>query len=357
MTMRERLLNSLLCAVFALIAGCVPVLVLARGARGTMIASLITAAVSFVAVILLKTFLPKKSKLLRVLAFAATGVVFAAAVFSVITYNLGNLSMYHPHADKEETEKLMTIAEKHTLGVEVEEVSTANGTICGWRLKAAGIASNVKRPVVLYFCGNGETSAKAILRFSENELWNSVVRGCDVICFDYPGYGKSAGVPREKSMKAMAVEAYKYASGLPVNSTTIVMGYSIGTGIAVYAASEAENVPGGLMLIAPYNSGYDLYNSKLKIFHGPVKLLATFKMPVYQYAGKVKCPTLIIASEADELIPIQSSKKLFSEFSAAKTDFVTVEGERHNDLPLSGKVASRLIAFVGIIREEAKRDA
>ena len=354
MTVRERLSNSLVCAVFALLAGCITVLAMSQGARGTLIASLITAAVAFVAVLAINLFVPRKSKTVRILSFAGAGVLFAVAVFSVIIYNLGNISMYHPHVDKEETAKLVSMAQNHDQGIDVEEISAANGTISGWRLKASGTASDVKRPVVLYFCGNGESASRAVLRFIENKLWNSVVRGCDVICFDYPGYGKSVGVPREQSMKAMAVEAYKYASTLPTTSTTVLMGYSIGTGIAVYAASEAEITPGGLMLIAPYNSGYDLYNNVLDIFHGPLKLLASFKMPVYKYAGKVKCPTLIIASEADEVVPIQSSKKLFGEFTAAKTDFMTVEDDRHNDLPVSGKAASRLIAFVGIIREEAK---
>ena len=357
MNMRERLTNSLVCAVFALFAGCVTVLAASRGSRGMLIASLITAAIAFVAVLLLKLFVPKRSKLVRILAFAGAGIVFAVAVFSLVIYNLGNVSMYHPHVDKEETAKLASMASNPAPGFYVEEISTGNGMYTGWRLMASGAPKDAKRPVVLYFCGNGESASRAVLRFNENKLWNSVVRGCDVICFDYPGYGKSTGVPREQSMKAMAVEAYKYASTLPTTSTTIIMGYSIGTGIAVYAASEAEITPGGLMLIAPYNSGYDLYNNALDIFHGPIKLLATFKMPVYKYAGKVKCPTLIIASEADEIVPIQSSKKLFGEFKGAKTDFMTIEGDRHNDLPVSGKAASRLIAFVDLIREEAKQDA
>lgn len=357
MTMRERLKISLFSAVFALITGCVTVLFALPRIRVTLIACLVTALLAFLTVLALNIFVPKKSKAVRIAAFASAAVVFLVAVFSVLVYNLGNLSLYHPHVDVEETAKLSEIAEKHSLGIEVEEVSTANGTVCGWRLKASGLASNVKRPVVLYFCGNGESAAKAVLRFNENELWSSVVKGCDVICFDYPGYGKSSGVPREKSIKSMAVEAYKYVSALPTTSKTIVMGYSLGTGIAVYTASCAEESPAGLILIAPYNSGYDLYNNALDIFHGPFKLLASFKMPVYRYAGKVKCPTLIIASDSDEVVPIQSSKKLFGEFSSATADFMTVEGEKHNDLPLSGKVSSRLIAFVGVIREEAKRDA
>ena len=356
MTVRERITSSLVCGVVAMIAGCITVLAASR-IKGTLIACLLTALVAFITVLVLNMFLPKRSKSVRIAAFAGAGIVFAIAIFSVIIFNLGNISMYHPHVDVEETAKLNQIAARHSLGVEVEEVSTANGTVTGWRRKATGISSNAKRPVILYFCGNGESAAKAILRFCENDLWNSVVRGCDVICFDYPGYGKSAGVPREKSMKAMAVEAYKYASNLPTTSKTIIMGYSIGTGIAIYAASGAEKTPDGLILIAPYNSGYDLYNNVLNIFHGPVKLLATFKLPAYKYAARVKCPTLIIASDSDEIVPIQSSKKLFGEFTEAKTDFVTIEGELHNDLPASGKVSSRLIAFVGVIREEAKRDA
>ena len=357
MTMRERLGNALVCAIFALIAGCVTMLIAKPEYAGIIIACLITVLIAFLTASALNIFLPRKAVKVRITSFSLAGVVFFIAIISVVIFNLGNISMFHPHVDAEETSKLVEIAEKHTLGIEVEEVSTANGTLYGWRLKASGVSANAKRPVVLYFCGNGETASKAILRFSENSLWNSVVSGCDVVCFDYPGYGKSSGVPREKSMKAMAVEAYNYAESLPVNSGTIVMGFSIGTGIAVYAASEAEKVPSGLILIAPYNSGYDLYNNEFNIFHGPGKLLASYKMPVYKYAGKVKCPTLMIASESDEIVPIQSSKKLFGEFVSSKTDFMTVEGELHNDLPTSGKVATKMIAFVGVIREEAKRDA
>lgn len=357
MTMRERLGNALICAVIALIAGCMTILFAMPVTRGIISICLITALIAFLIVLLLNIFLPRKAHKIRIACFSLAGVIFFIAILSVVIYNLGNITMFHPHVDAEETLKLTEIAEKHSLGVEVEEVSTANNTIWGWRLKASGVANNSKRPVVLYFCGNGESASKAILRFSGNSLWNSAVSGCDVVCFDYPGYGKSTGVPREKSMKAMAVEAYKYTAALPVNSGTIVMGYSIGTGIAVYATSVAEEVPSGLILIAPYNSGYDLYNRDLNIFHGPGKLLASFKMPVYKYAQKVKCPTLIIASEADERIPIQSGKKLFGEFISSKTDFMTVEGVLHNDLPSSGKVATKMLAFVGVIREEAKLDA
>ena len=51
MTMRERLSNSLICAAFALIAGCVTVLIASPGARGTLIASSITALVAFITVL------------------------------------------------------------------------------------------------------------------------------------------------------------------------------------------------------------------------------------------------------------------------------------------------------------------
>ena len=349
MTMRERLTNSLICAVVALIAGGITLTMAAPKSRGVMTAVLIIAAVAFVTILVLKIVLSKQKDRIKILSYAGAGVVFAVAVFSVLIYNLGNQSMYHPHVDTEETAKLVEIAEKHTLGMEVEEVKTASGLYSGWRYKATGKSASAKRPVLLYFCGNGESASRAVLRFIEDEQWKKIAPGCDIICFDYPGYGKSAGVPREKSMKAMAVEAYKFASDLETTSVVVVMGYSIGTGIAVYTASQAETAPAGLILMAPYNSGYDLYNNVLNIFHGPLKLLASFKMPVYKYAGKVKCPTLIVASDSDEIVPIASSKKLFSEFSSANTDFMTVEGKLHNDLPASEKVAARVGEFVGFV--------
>lgn len=349
MTMGERLKNSLVCAVVAMIAGSITVMFAATKARVILIASLITAAVAFVSVLVLKIVLSKQKNSVKILSYTGAGIVFALAVFSVLIYNIGNISMYHPHVDADETAKLAGMDSKF-----VEEVKTADGSVSGWRLKAQGVASDAKRPVLLYFCGNGESSARAAVRFNDDAQWKALARGCDVICFDYPGYGKSTGVPREKSMKAMAVESYKYTSELSTTSKVIVMGYSIGTGIAVYTASQAETAPAGLVLIAPYNSGYDLYNNELNIFHGPFKLLASFKMPVYRYAGKVKCPTLIVASDADEIVPMASSKKLFSEFSSANADFMTVEGKLHNDLPASDKTTARIGEFIGSVTEASK---
>ena len=111
MTMRERLKISLFCAVFALITGCVTVLFALPRIRVTLIACLVTALLAFLTVLVLNIFVPKKSKAVRIAAFAGAAVVFLVAVFSVLVYNLGNLSLYHPHVDAEETAKLSEIEE------------------------------------------------------------------------------------------------------------------------------------------------------------------------------------------------------------------------------------------------------
>ena len=73
-------------------------------------------------------------------------------------------------------------------------------------------------------------------------------------------------------------------------------------------------------------------NSVLNIFHGPLKLLVAYKMPVYRFAPGVRCKVTIIASADDEIIPISSSRALFTELTGSNADFITVEETGHNDM-------------------------
>ena len=88
MTMRERLTNSLVCAVVALIAGGLTISLAAPKARGVMIALLIIAAVAFITVLVLKIVLSKQKDRIKILSYAGTAVVFAVAIFSVLIVNL-----------------------------------------------------------------------------------------------------------------------------------------------------------------------------------------------------------------------------------------------------------------------------
>ena len=79
---------------------------------------------------------------------------------------------------------------------------------------------------------------------------------------DYPGYGLSDGKPSDKTMFDSALKVYDYANQLDCvdEDNIVVLGYSIGTGVATQVASQ-RNV-NGLILVAPYDEALSLYNVK-----------------------------------------------------------------------------------------------
>lgn len=208
----------------------------------------------------------------------------------------------------------------------VEELrfETANGTLHGWFLhNAQGNA-----PTVLYFSGNGEDAAGRVLQLFENENIRSAFDGYHFACIDYPGYGISEGVSSEDSFKRMGLSAYDCLMNREDVSKITLMGYSLGTGVANYVASQRQ--PAGLILMAPYADGYDLYNSYADIFHGPLKALVSFKMRSVKFAENVNIKPLLLASNMDEEVPYESSVRLFEQYKKG-CNFVTIDEIGHND--------------------------
>jgi dienelactone hydrolase len=142
-----------------------------------------------------------------------------------------------------------------------------------------------------------------------------------------------------------ALAVYDYATTLPyVDSSQIVsMGYSLGTGSAVYLA--AKRPVKGLILAAPYANGYDLYNSVFPIYWGMMSNFAKHKFPSDEYAPHVTCPTLIIASRSDEIVPFESSKQLLKLFRC-DMDFMELNYVTHNNIFLGIDAHVRIQDFL-----------
>jgi pimeloyl-ACP methyl ester carboxylesterase len=199
------------------------------------------------------------------------------------------------------------------------------GVLSGWLYHNAEDGA----PLVLYFGGNGENAATRVRTLIDNDQL-SYFEGYNIAVFDYPGYGKSSGTPSEQTLKDAGLTAYDAViqrSDVDKNRI-VVFGYSIGTGVADYVASE-WNVA-GLMLMAPYADGYDLYNGMVNIFHGPLHLLDAFKMESVKFAGDVVVKPLVLASESDEMVGYASSVRLSKAFPAGCT-FQTIPNVGHND--------------------------
>ena len=203
-------------------------------------------------------------------------------------------------------------------------------------------------PLVIYFGGNADCSYRYMRGMDTKKNWRYFA-GWNYLCVDYEGYGINSGHAHYLKMYEHALAVYDYALTLSgVDSERIVtMGFSLGTGSAVYLA--ANRPVAAMILAAPYANGYDLYNSMIPVFAGPLKLLVKQKLPSDKYAADVKCPVLVFASRADEMVPFASSRKLVETFPG-QVDFVELDNVSHNSIFGKEGVYDRIQSFLGDIR-------
>jgi uncharacterized protein len=80
-------------------------------------------------------------------------------------------------------------------------------------------------------------------------------RPLDVLLVEYPGYGPRRGVATERTLVAAAREAIAAARReAPADHPVIVVGESLGSGVAALAAAEAPDEVSGLVLVTPLAS-------------------------------------------------------------------------------------------------------
>lgn len=181
-------------------------------------------------------------------------------------------------------------------------------------------------PLLLYFGGNGQNSSKAFSNFLKQGTFQKF-EGYNVMMVDYRSYGYSEGKPDDSKLFSDALDVYDDAVKRLSPSHTAVMGYSIGTGPATYLASQRPAA--GLVLIAPYYSGEQLYNGMMDIFHGPLTYFIRFRFDTERYAPQVKCSPLIFTSKTDGMISWHQSEALSKRFP--KIDrFEFISGVTHN---------------------------
>ena len=268
---------------------------------------------------------------LRILAATVSVLVLAG----VAVYQVAPRMLFYPHFDEESYAALVD-------NPLAEELTIQNGdrVLSGWMLHNA----DGKAPLVLYFGGNGENAAARIRKLIENDQ-TGFLSGCNFAFLDYPGYGKSSGTPTETTLQQMGLDAYDaLAAREDVDASRIVaFGYSMGTGVANYVA--AHRAVAGLVLMAPYADGYDLYNSIVDVFHGPLRLLVAFRMESVRFAGTVQVEPLIVASVDDQTVPFASSERLTGAYPAG-CDLARFSGLGHNDFWGSDAVLVRIGDYI-----------
>ena len=119
--------------------------------------------------------------------------------------------------------------------------------------------------------------------------------------------------------------AYREARARGYDGDRIVlMGASLGTGVAIALAATHEAA--ALVLEAPYLSALDVASAHYAIF--PVSWLMLDQFRSDLAIRDVHIPVLMVHGEEDDVIPLNSARRLFELANEPKT-FVSVPGGNH----------------------------
>jgi len=186
--------------------------------------------------------------------------------------------------------------------------------------------------VILFFHGNGDSVLGSIVAMRQ-----LVAAGYGAVLPEFRGFDGAPGIPDEAGLysDARAVRAWMTANGIRADRTVIV-GYSLGTGVAAQLALEQR--PRALILVAPYAS--IAHVAAARFWWLPANLLVSERFDTAAKIARIACPTLLIHGAADTTIPPENSALLKTLRPAA--DRAVVPGVGHE--VVFGQPAQELMA-------------
>jgi len=193
-----------------------------------------------------------------------------------------------------------------------------SGQIIGWKLPAT------PSPVASILITHGNAGCAIDRGYLANPI--HVAAPVDIYVLEYPGYGSREGSPDKRSFLAAGEEAFGLlTNGLP----KYLVSESIGAGVACYLAKAHSTNVAGLVLFMPYHDLASVAQRKMPFLPAYLLLLDRFNPAecLRDYRGPVK----IVLAGADEIIPVESGRRLFEGYHGPKT-LQIIPGAHHNDI-------------------------
>lgn len=147
-----------------------------------------------------------------------------------------------------------------------------------------------------------------------------------VYILEYPGYGARSGRPSQHSFLAAADEAI---ASIPTEVPLILLGESIGTGVACATAATHPGRIKGLLLLAPFDSLAAVARHHYPLL--PVSWLMRDKYPSEEWLKNYHGPVAIILAANDTIVPAELGRKLHDTYAGPKKLIIADQAD-HNDL-------------------------
>lgn len=204
--------------------------------------------------------------------------------------------LYHP--DQHSTDALVQAVAALPVGSKVDQKHHAI---------VVEPAQQPSRGTVIFYHGNAGSAWKYL---HYHKVFNAM--GYRMVLAEYPGFGWRLGQPNEHQMVDEGVALYSHWRHMtPENQPVILVGKSLGTGVAVQVAAQASMPPSKLVLLTPFSSITEVAAQKYWML--PVRWLLkdTFESAQHllDYAG----PVSILIAGKDEVIGPQTGLQLLAQ--------------------------------------------
>jgi hypothetical protein len=189
----------------------------------------------------------------------------------------------------------------------------------GERLQAWHVPGEPQRPLVIYFGGNAEEVSWML------ESARTRAPGLGWLLVSYRGYGGSEGHPSEAAIRADALRWHDYALTALGAKEVIAFGRSLGSGAAVFLASQRPMK--SVVLVTPFDSLVEVAKHHYPLL--PVRALLRHPFDSASRAPRISAPLLCIAAARDEVIPAVHARRLYEVWGGPKR-WLLLEESDHN---------------------------
>lgn len=237
-------------------------------------------------------------------------------VFCGLVYLLQGDMLYHPAA-LSRTQLDATLRLERSRGHDMALDSTGTAIVATPHRPVRGTA--------VLFHGNAGHAMHRLSLLSDFES-----RGYRLVLVEYAGYGWRSGDISERVMVKEGAALYeRIRAQTPASEPVILVGESLGTGVAVQVAASAAVPPDKLVLITPYASLQEVAQQSVPLVPAALLMRDTFRSS--DFLPRYKGPVSILLAGRDEVLGVETGRKLARVAEKrGRTDVLELSEAGHN---------------------------
>jgi len=233
-----------------------------------------------------------KIKKLKQLLFLIVAGYFLVCVYM---YSQQGKLLYHP--DQHGADALIQAVVPLSVGSKVDQQ---------YHAIVVEPAQQPSQGTVIFYHGNSGSAWKYL---HYHKVFNNM--GYRMVLAEYPGFGWRSGQPNEHQMVDEGVALYNYWRQMtPYDQPMILVGKSLGTGVAIQVAAQSSIPPSKLVLLTPFSSVTEVAAKKYWML--PVRWLLQDTFESEQHLTGYAGPVSMLIAGKDEVIGSETGFQLLA---------------------------------------------